>query len=80
MTTAPGRCWVIRHPASGSPKKTVAKFDTEGEMQIPDDVANYDDFQIQAVSGRSSLVDSVDQSGLSADEKELLSQVYPVQS
>jgi len=77
---APSRYWVIRHPASGDPKQTVAQFDTEGETQIPDEVANYDGWQIQEVSGRSALADSVDQSGLSDDEKDLLSQIYPVQS
>lgn len=77
---APGRYWVIRHPASGDSKKTVAQFDTGRETQIPDEVANHHDFQIQEVSGRSSLVDSVDQSGLSDEERELLSKVFPVQS
>jgi len=75
----PGRFWVIRHPASGGPKKTVAQFDNQGETQILDEIADYEDFKIQEVSGRSNLVDSVDQSGLSEDEKELLSQVYPIQ-
>jgi len=75
---SPGRYWVIRHPASGSPKKTVAQFDTAGETQIPDEVAEYEDFKIQEVSGRSALVDSVDQSGLNEEERELLSQVYPI--
>lgn len=79
MPTAPGRYWVIRHPASGDPKKTVAQFDTAGETDIPSDVSEYSDFQIQEVSGRSALLDSVDQSGLSSDEKDLLSQVYPVE-
>lgn len=79
MTTgAPGRFWVIRHPASGDPKKTVAQFDTQGETQIPEAIADYEDFQIQEVSGKSELVDSVDQSGLSDPEKDLLSQLYPV--
>lgn len=77
----PSRYWVIRHPASGDPKKTVAQFDTDTDAEIiPDDVANYDEFQSQEISGRSSLLESVDQSGLSAEEKELLSQVFPVQS
>lgn len=80
MTTAPGRFWVIRHPASGDPKKTVAQFDTGVEAEIPDEVADYEDFKIQEVAGRSSLVDSVDHSGLSTEEKELLSQVYPFSS
>jgi len=78
MTQAPSRFWVIRHPASGGPKKTVARFDSKGDTQIPDEVANYDEFKIQAVSGWSALVDVIDQSGLSDDEKELLSKVYPV--
>lgn len=75
---APGRYWVIRHPSSGDPKKTVAQFDSKGGRRIPDEIADYGDFQIQEVSGRSSLVDSVDQSALSVGEKELLSQIYPV--
>jgi len=79
MINAPSRYWVIRHPASGSPKQTVAQFDTQGETLIPDEIADYDDFVIQEVSGRSALVDSVDQSGLSEDEKDLLSQIFPVQ-
>jgi hypothetical protein len=80
MSGAPGRFWVIRHPASGSPKKTVAQFDTAGDTEIPDNIAEHEDFKIQKVRGRSALVDSPDQSGLSDEERELLSQVYPVQS
>jgi hypothetical protein len=77
--TTPNRFWAIRHPSSGSPKKTVAQFDTQREVKIPDEIANYDEFVIEEVSGRSALVDSVDQSALSETEKELLSQVYPIQ-
>lgn len=78
MAQAPGRFWVIRYPASGSPKSVVAQFDTAGETEIPGEIVEYDGFQIQAVSGRSDLVGNVDQSGLSDHEQELLSVVYPI--
>lgn len=75
---ASGRYWVIRHPASGTPKKTVAQFNTSGGTPISEEVAAYPDFKMQEVSGRSSLVDDIDQSGLSESERDLLSQVYSV--
>lgn len=75
---SPGRFWIIRHPARGGPKKTVAQFDTKGGTVIPDEIAEYEEFQIQRISGRSALVDDIDQSGLSEEERQLLSQIYPV--
>lgn len=78
MADAPSRYWVIRHPASGTPKETVAQFDTAGGTTTPDEIADYDEFQIQSLSGRSGLTDNIDQSGLSDEEKELLSNVYPI--
>lgn len=78
MTKAPGRFWIIQHPSSTG--AVVAKFDTPGETQIPDDVADYSGFNIIEVADRSSLASkTIDQSGLTADEKELLAQVYPVE-
>ena len=78
MTTAPSRLWIIRHPESQG--AIVAKFDTAGETQIPDVVADYDDFVIQSVSNRSALRDhEIDHSGLSEQDKEVLSMVYPVE-
>lgn len=76
---APGRYWIIRHQDQSEPK-VVAKFDTVGETQIPDDVASHDTFNVLEVSSRSALADeTIDQSVLSDTEKELLSKVYPVQ-
>lgn len=66
---ASGRYWVIRHPSIDDPKKTVAQFDTAGDTEIPYDITDYSGFKIKEVSGRSSLVDSVDRSGLVDDEK-----------
>jgi hypothetical protein len=75
-----GRFWVIRHQDQSQPK-VVAKFDTAGTTQIPDDVANHDTFSVLELSSRSALADqSIDHSVLSSSEKELLSQVYPVLS
>ena len=78
MADAPGRYWIIRHQDQSKPQ-TVAKFDTAGEIQIPDGVANHDTFNVLEVSSRSTLTDqTIDHSVLSANEKDLLSQVYPV--
>jgi len=76
---APSRYYVIRHQDQSKPQ-VVAKFDTAGETQIPDDVANHDTFQIVDVSSRSALVgQTIDHSLLSDSEYELLRQVYPVE-
>lgn len=77
MTQAPGRFWIIQHPSSGG--NVVAKFDTQGDTRISDDIADYQDFNLIEVSDRSALADkTIDQSGLSGDEIDLLSQVFPV--
>jgi hypothetical protein len=74
----PGRYWIIRHP--GQDGGIVAKFDLDTNAEIiPDEVADYGDFVIQTVADRSALADkTIDQSGLSESEKELLEFVYPV--
>jgi len=73
----PSRFWVIQHPST---EDVVAKFDTDTDVGfIPDEVANHEDFQISELSDRSSLINqTVDQSGLSDAEKEMLSKVYPI--
>jgi len=69
--------WIIRYPSDKG--AVVAKF--EGEVVIPDSVADHSEFVIQSVASRSALTDAtIDQSGLSGEEKELLGEVYPVQS
>lgn len=78
MSQAPGRYWIIRHQDQSKPQ-TVAKFDTDGETRIPDDVMSHDTFNVLEVSGRSALADQeIDHSVLDSTEKELLSQIYPV--
>lgn len=68
--------WIIRSPSDQG--TIVAKFD--GETVIPDAIADYDSFAIQSVSDKSALTSkAVDQSGLTQDELDLLSQVYPVE-
>jgi len=79
MAQAPGRFWVIRHQDQSKPQ-VVAKFDTAGGTTIPDEVANHDKLQVMEVSSRSALADEeIDHSVLSSEEKDHLSQVYPVQ-
>lgn len=78
MTQAPGRFWIIRHPSSTG--AVIAKFDTDGDTVISDSIADYSDFKIQKVSDRSTLKNkTIDQSGLSSSEKDLLADGYPVQ-
>lgn len=78
LTNAPGRYWIIRHPSSQG--AIVAKFDTQGETRVPQEIVDSDDFRIQQVADRSALVDkSVDHSGLTDDELALLRQVYPTE-
>jgi hypothetical protein len=75
---APDQWWIIRFPSDKG--AVVAKLDTAGETQIPDSVAEYDGFVIQSVPDESELTDkSVDHSDLSDEEREILSQVYPVE-
>ena len=75
----PGRFWVIRHQDQSKPQ-VVAKFDTAGETQIPDDVANHDTFQVLEVSDRGEMIDqTIDHSNLTESDKGVLGQVYPVQ-
>jgi len=79
MAENPSRFWVIMHPPSGG--KVVAKFDTAGTVAFPDEVFDYDDFVIVEVADRSGLKDkTIDQSGLSEDERDLLFQVYSIRS
>lgn len=78
MTKAPGRFWIIQHPSSGG--DVVAKFDTQGDTIIPDEVVNHGDFVVVEVADRSTLAGkTINQSNLSQKELDLLSQVYPVQ-
>lgn len=73
---APGRYWIIRSPSSQG--AVVARFDTAGETAIPEVIAEYDGFVIQEVADRSALTDTtIDHSGLTEDEKDLLEDVYP---
>jgi len=74
MGTAPGRFWIVVH----SNGDTLAKFDTAGETLIPDSVADYSDFTVVEVVDRLTLATkTIDQSALTQDELNRLSQVYP---
>lgn len=77
MSSAPGRFWIIRYPSSSG--DVIAKFDTAGKTTIPDKVYDYSNFAVTEVSDQSSLKNkTIDHSGLSTDEMDLLSEVYPV--
>lgn len=78
-TQPPSGFWLIQHPSSGG--DVVAKFDSQTNGQIiTDEVASHSDFNIVEVADGSSLSDkTINQSGLSESEKDLLSKVYPVQ-
>lgn len=75
---APGRYWIIRHPSTQG--AIVAKFDSMTDADIiPNEIGEHSGFVIQKVADRSALVGKkIDQSGLSEEEKELLSTFYPV--
>lgn len=76
MTRVSSQFWILKHTESGS---VVAKFDTAGGAEVPDEIATYDSFEIQTINSRSELPNTVDHSGLSDYEKTILSQVYPIQ-
>jgi hypothetical protein len=77
MVNAPGRFWVVKHPSSDG--NVIAKFDTPGQTLIPEDVAGYDDFSIIEVSDRSTLASkTIDQSGLTQEELDLISEITQV--
>jgi hypothetical protein len=75
MATRVSHDWaIIRYPSEQG--AIVAKLGNR--PLIPDEIAEYDGFVIQSAPDASGLADhDVDWSGLSDDEKTLLSQVYP---
>lgn len=69
--------WVIRHPnASGA---VVARFQIPGGRTVPQPVAEYDNFVIEALPDQTALLNTtIDQTGLSAAEKQRLADIYPI--
>jgi hypothetical protein len=67
--------WVIHHPdQSGA---VIARFEEHGPRQIPDAISSYDSFAIETIDDRQALLDTtIDQSGLTDDEKTRLSHVF----
>lgn len=76
MTQAPGRFWIVRHPSSSG--SVIAKMDTPGDTLIPSAVADYSEFTISQISDRASLEShTIDQTNLTAAEKDRLNEIYP---
>jgi hypothetical protein len=73
MATVGYDTWVIRHVPSDN---VVAKFNTPGGAEIPDTITDHPDVSIEQVSSLDGYI--VDQTALSAAEKDALADVYPV--
>jgi len=73
MATYDGRYFTITVRA-----RVVAKFDAGdgGTLEIPDSIANYPDVSVQEVPSLAGVY--VDQTGLSASEREALAEIFPV--
>jgi len=70
------RYWIVRHPQSQG--AVIAKMDASGGSKVPDEIADYDDFVVQSVPDQSALIDAdVDHSGLSDEELNRISLIYP---
>jgi hypothetical protein len=68
--------WLIRYPDQNG--SVVGRFEEHGPRQVPDIIDSYDSFVVETVADRQTLVGTtIDQSGLSDDERTRLSRVFP---
>lgn len=68
---APSRFWIVVKPEEGG--DVVARYDTEGESIISQEIIDYGDFAVVSVKDRSSLKDTVLKTDLLTEtEKDIL--------